>query len=77
LPIVMPHSVGVQRSTWGNFAAKTGASCEFALDDGFNMSYLTHFAHYTGGAGGSDGPLNQADVYELVIAPLATETTTP
>ena len=77
LPIVMPHSVGVQRSTWGRFAAKAGASCPFTLDDGFNMSYLTHFAHYTGGAGGSDGPLNQADVYELVIAPLATETTTP
>ena len=77
LPIVMPHSIGVQRSTWGRFAAKAGADCRFALDDGFNMSYLTHFAHYTGGAGGSDGPLNQADVHELVIAPLATETTTP
>jgi hypothetical protein len=77
LPIVMPHSIGVQRSTWGRFAAKAGASCQFTLDDGFNMSYLTHFAHYTGGTGGSDGPLNQADVYELVIAPLATETTTP
>ena len=77
LPIVMPHSIGVQRSTWGRFAAKAGASCHFTLDDGFNMSYLTHFAHYTGGAGGSDGPFNQADVHELVIAPLATETTTP
>jgi len=77
LPIVMPHSIGLQRSTWGSFAAKAGAHCQFTLDDGFNMSYLAHFAHYTGGAGGSDGPLNQADVRELVIAPLATETTTP
>ena len=77
LPIVMPHSIGLQRSTWGSFAAKAGAHCQFTLDDGFNMSYLAHFAHYTGGAGGSDGPLNQADVHELLIAPVATETTTP
>jgi hypothetical protein len=77
LPIAMPHSLGVQRSTWGRFAAKAGARCQFALDDGFNMSYLAHFAHYTGGAGGSTGPLNQADVHALVIAPLAAETTTP
>jgi hypothetical protein len=77
LPIVMPHSVGVQRSTHGQFAAKAGATCRFSLDDGFNMSYLAHFAHYTGGAGGSDGPLNQADVHELLVAPVAKETTTP
>ena len=77
LPIVMPHSVGMQRSTWSSFTAKAGATCRYTLDDGFNMSYLAHFAHFTGGVGGSDGPLNQADVHELVIAPLATETTTP
>ncbi|OOG45638.1 Six-hairpin glycosidase-like protein [Rhodanobacter sp. C01] len=71
LPIVMPHSTGVQRSTWGRFAAKAGARCHFALDDGFNMSYLTHFAHYTGGAGGSDGPLNSASIGDLLIAPLS------
>jgi len=35
------------------------------------MSYLGHFAHYTGGSGGSDGALNQADVHALLIAPLA------
>ena len=75
--IVMPHSVGMQHSTWGSFVAKANTVCRFSLDDGFNMSYLAHFAHYTGGAGGSDGPLNQADVHELVIAPLAPETTTP
>jgi len=41
------------------------------------MSYLQHFAHYTGGAGGIDGPLNQADVDALRIAPLPTGTPTP
>ena len=70
LPIVMPHSIGVQRSTWGRFAAKARTSCNFSLDDGFNMSYLSHFAHYTGGAGGSDGPLNNASIGDLLIAPL-------
>jgi hypothetical protein len=75
MPIVMPHSVGVQRSTYGSFAAKAGALCHFALDDGFNMSYLAHFAHFNGGAGGSEGRLNSADVRELVIAPLVPQNT--
>lgn len=71
LPIVMPHSVRAQSSSWGRFSAKAGSICHFTLDDGFNMSYLAHFAHYTGGSGGSSGPLNRADVHELLIAPLA------
>jgi len=71
LPIVMPHSVRTQSSSWGRFGAKAGATCRFTLDDGFNMSYLAHFAHYTGGQGGSDGPLNRAVVHDLLIAPLA------
>ncbi|MGN6739705.1 alpha-L-rhamnosidase-related protein [Dyella sp.] len=70
VPIVMPHSVREQRSTWGEFSARAGAHCSFSLEDGFNMSYLSHFAHYTGGVGGSDGPLNAADVKGMVIAPL-------
>jgi hypothetical protein len=73
LPIVMPHSIGVQRSTWGTFTAKAGAACRFHFDDGFNMSYLAHFAHYTGGTGGSDGALNKADVQDMLIAPLEPE----
>lgn len=77
MPIVMPHSIGTQRSTWGRFSAKAGASCRFNLDDGFNMSYLAHFAHYTGGRGGSDGPLNSASIGDLLIAPLGGEITTP
>jgi hypothetical protein len=70
LPIVMPHTVREERSTYGQFTAKAGATCHFTLEDGFNMSYLSHFAHFTGGAGGIDGPLNKAEVHGLVIAPL-------
>ncbi len=77
VPIVMPHSVGVQPSTYASFAAHAGAVCRFTLDDGFNMSYLQHFAHYTGGAGGIDAPLNNASIDDLLIAPLARGTTTP
>jgi hypothetical protein len=77
LPLVMPHSVGTQRSTYGEFSAAAHAACQFSLEDGFNMSYLQHFAHYTGGAGGIEGPLNKADIDDLLIAPLARGTTTP
>jgi len=41
------------------------------LEEGFNMSALQHFAHYTGGKGGRDGVLNQAQVQALKIAPVA------
>ena len=77
LAIVMPHSVATQASTWVSFEAPAGASCQFTLDDGFNMSYLKNFAHYTGGEGGSSGPLNQADVHALMIAPLAPPASQP
>jgi hypothetical protein len=77
VPIVMPHSVGAQPSSWASFMANAGASCRFSLDDGFNMSYLAHFAHYTGGTGGSSGPLNKADVRDLLIAPVTTESRRP
>jgi len=71
VPIVMPHSVGEQRSTYGIVTVKAGASCHFALEQGFNMSDLSHFAHYTGGKGGSEGPLNDARIGDLLIAPAA------
>jgi hypothetical protein len=75
--LVLPHSVGRQRSTSGRFAAKAGQHCSVALAPGFNMSYLSHFAHYTGGQGGAGGPLNQADVGDMLIAPLGTGTKSP
>jgi hypothetical protein len=71
VPVVMPHSAGMQRSTTATFTANAGARCTFELQQGFNMSFLAHNAHYTGGAGGSSGPLNKADVGSLRIVPLA------
>jgi hypothetical protein len=70
VPVVLPHSVGRQSSTTGTFAAEAGARCAFALQQGFNMSDLENFAHYTGGEGGSEGPLNDATIGALHIAPL-------
>jgi hypothetical protein len=69
--LVMPHGVGVQRSSPVVIEAKAGSECRIELRDGFNMSYLQHFALYTGGRGGVDGPLNKADVAALRIAPVA------
>ena len=48
LPVVMPHSEGWQASTTVRFQADTGATCTFSLLQGFNMSDLAQFAHYTG-----------------------------
>ncbi len=74
-PMVMPHSVGEQASTFADFDIGTiGAHCTFAVEQGFNMSDLAHFAHYTGGAGGSAGPLNAARIGTLHIANMATVT---
>ena len=70
VPVVMPHSVGEQRSTHATFEAKAGSRCTFALEQGFNMSDLANFAHYTGGVGGSSGPLNDAKIGALYVAPL-------
>ena len=44
--------------------------CRVVLEQGFNMSALQHFAHYTGGKGGRDGMLNQADVKALLLSPV-------
>lgn len=69
VPIVMPHSVGEQSSTYGVVAAKAGVACRFELQQGFNMSDLSHFAHFTGGKGGIEGPLNDARISDLIISP--------
>ena len=66
---MLPHSVGEQHSTAAEFAAEAGAHCMFSMQPGFNMSDLANFAHYTGGAGGSGGPLNDAKVGALHILP--------
>ncbi len=64
------HSVAVQDSTSAAFKVPKGR-CTVALEEGFNMSALRHFAHYTGGKGGRDGVLNQAQVQALTVAPVA------
>lgn len=74
--VVMPHSDGMQRSTSATFTAHAGALCRFALDQGFNMSFLRHNARYNGAQGGVAGPLNEANVEALLIAPI-TGTRTP
>jgi hypothetical protein len=73
----MPHSDGTQRSTTGSFTAQANTRCHFSVEQGFNMSDLRHFARYTGGSGGVDGPLNTANIGDLLITPLMTGTQTP
>ncbi|HGM7285632.1 TPA: Six-hairpin glycosidase-like protein [Stenotrophomonas maltophilia] len=70
--VTLPHSVAMQDSTSATFTVPKG-QCTVALEDGFNMSALQHFAHYTGGKGGRDGVLNQAQVQALTVAPVAME----
>jgi hypothetical protein len=83
LPIVMPQSEGWQASTTVRFEADVGALCRFSLLQGFNMSDLARFAHYTGSApaplanGGAAGPLDRARIGALRIAPLAAQRKAP
>lgn len=69
VPVVMPHSVGTQRSTTATFMARAGALCRYRLDQGFNMSDLRHNAHYTGEQGGATGPVNDAKVEAMLVSP--------
>jgi hypothetical protein len=73
MPVVLPQSDGEQDSTRVRFHAEAGQTCRFTLLQGFNMSNLAHFAHYTGGQGGAIGPLNRADVGTLHVAPLPSD----
>ncbi|HET7930993.1 MAG TPA: Six-hairpin glycosidase-like protein, partial [Rhodanobacteraceae bacterium] len=77
MPIVMPHSLGEQQSTTATFSARRGDRCAFTLQQGFNMSDLAKFAHYTGGEGGNSGPLNEASVGALRLVPIAARGNTP
>ncbi len=70
LPLTMPHSEGWQASTTIRFEADAGGACAFSLLQGFNMSDLAQFAHYTIAAGGATGPLDRARIGALWIAPL-------
>ncbi|MGH8290637.1 MAG: Six-hairpin glycosidase-like protein [Steroidobacteraceae bacterium] len=48
MPVVMPQSERWQASTTVRFHAHADAACTFSLLQGFNMSDLAQFAHYTG-----------------------------
>ncbi|MEP6940375.1 MAG: Six-hairpin glycosidase-like protein [Rudaea sp.] len=69
-PVVMPHTVASNVSTPVRFAAHAGAKCMFALEQGFNMSFLSRNKLYTGEQGGESGPVNDADYGDLRIVPL-------
>lgn len=62
--LVMPQLPAgtLGHSTAFVFDARRGIACRVEIADGFNMSYLEHFALYTGGRGGRDGPRNRADI---------------
>ena len=67
--VVMPH-MGDARwslSTGFMFETAAGAECELRVGDGINMSYLDHFARYTGGKGGDTGALNRADIAQARV----------
>jgi hypothetical protein len=66
--LVMPHSEGRQQSTAVAFDARAGQRCTFTLDDGFNMSYLAHYAKYTAGDGGVHGAVNTAEIGDMRIS---------
>jgi hypothetical protein len=67
LPVVMPQSEGWQASTTVHFDADARASCTFSLLQGFNMSDLARFAHYTG----SPAPPPSASASPVSARPLA------
>ncbi|WP_414707334.1 Six-hairpin glycosidase-like protein [Rudaea sp.] len=69
-PIVMPHSIAKDISSAVAFDAQAGKKCTFALDQGFNMSFLARNKLYTGEQGGESGPVNAADFGDLQIVPL-------
>jgi hypothetical protein len=63
--VAMPHSGAAgswEFSTGAFFQARGSDPCALLVGDGFNMSYLTHFARYTGGRGGAAGAFNRAEV---------------
>jgi hypothetical protein len=63
--VAMPHLGEASPKGWSTgffFQARGNEACELRIADGFNMSYLSHFARYTGGQGGLSGALNRADI---------------
>jgi hypothetical protein len=67
--VVMPQTGDARwnLSTGFMFETAAGARCLLRVRDGVNMSYLDHFARYTGGQGGESGALNRADIAQARI----------
>ena len=75
--LVLPHladATTIESSTAFVFDAPRNASCRLRIEDGFNMSYLTHFTLYTGGRGGESGPWNRATIEAAVVEEITTRT---
>jgi hypothetical protein len=73
--IVMPHlanSSVIDLSTSFQYQAKRGEECRIVVADGFNMSYLSHFALYTAARGGKSGAWNRATIHRAIVTPIAT-----
>jgi hypothetical protein len=66
--LVMPQSEGSSNPRAGVRGA-AGQRCTFTLDDGFNMSYLAHYAKYTARDGGVLGAVNTAEIGDMHISP--------
>jgi hypothetical protein len=72
--IVMPHLANsslINLSTAFQYEAKRGEECHIVVADGFNMSYLSHFALYTAARGGKSGPWNRATIRRATVTPIA------
>lgn len=64
----MPHQSSWSVWAWSSpafFALKPERRYLLRMSDAMNMSYLEHFAIYTGGAGGQQGPSNRINVSGL------------
>jgi hypothetical protein len=77
--VFMPHGLlwGVWRQS-NPIRVELDASRTYALslgDDAYahNMSALRHFEVYTGGAGGTDGPYNRANVSDITVSALTAD----
>ena len=66
----MPHTQ--DWSTWADSSLvpvnlEAGASYTVAVSDGWNMSYLEHYAPYVAGRGGGSDPSNDVNIAEVKV----------
>ena len=64
----MPHVSSQDMWSWSSLATwnlKAGRRYQLILKDAKNMSYMAHYALYTGGAGGVDGITNRVRMRKI------------